>query len=464
MGLLSVFRRPTPQTAPVDNAARDLHILGRQVQGAFIGQGLPVDLELRIQGARTVTVILAPIGFGLAEMAKVQRMEPVIQAALRVSPVRITQEHGRIFVEFPSPRPALIRGTCPEFRRAGLQVGLGLTTRNQVASIDLARDPHVLLVGPTRRGKSTAARSIIWHLIDQAAPSYDSLRVIVVGRPSDWSGLDSATNVWAVVPPTEALAVVRWLWKEVTHRERHGLSQPRIVLMMDDLLSQLVDESDLVAPLAGIASNGGAAGVHLVICSQRLGKRGVGDAAISGNILTRLVVGAADAQEASLFTGRENSGAERLTGDGDVLLVTRRGEERITVGLVTNEDLSALPRWRVPPLPWQPQREPVTPTTAPTVTTVYATPTTPTTPVATPTTALREVISPVVADETPPSPSNVAPVVQRLERREPTPDEYEYIRWAKSQLVSNEATCKALWGYKDGKSLGWLKLALGEGQ
>ena len=462
MGLLSVFRRPTPQTAPVDNAARDLHILGRQVQGAFIGQGLPVDLELRIQGARTVTVILAPIGFGLAEMAKVQRMEPVIQAALRVSPVRVTQEQGRIFVEFPSPRPALIRGTCPEFRRAGLQVGLGLTTRNQVASIDLARDPHVLLVGPTRRGKSTAARSIIWHLIDQATPGYDSLRVIVVGRPSDWSGLDSARNVWAVVPPTEALAVVRWLWKEVTHRERHGLSQPRIVLMMDDLLSQLVDESDLVAPLAGIASNGGAAGVHLVICSQRLGKRGVGDAAISGNILTRLVVGAADAQEASLFTGRENSGAERLTGDGDVLLVTRRGEERITVGLVTNEDLSALPRWRVPPLPWQPQREPVTPTTAPTVTA-------PVTAV----TAERVVNPPAEAENTSlltgdsTSDSGDGVVTDGdgplLPRRPPTPEDAALLRALRQQFGVNE-TLRRAYGGKNQRYAEWLKLALGEGQ
>jgi hypothetical protein len=349
--------------------------------------------------------------------------------------------------------------TGPGLRRAGLEVGIGLTSRNRVATIDLSREPHILMVGPTQSGKSTAARSIIWHLVEQSSSSYETgVRILVVsGRPADWSGLEGASNVWGVVPPEEALALVTWLRREVVHREAHGLRNPPLVLVMDDGVARLDETPELVGPLSVIVSNGAAAGVHLILCTQRLGKRGAGDAVITGNIRTRLVFGTADAQDAAAFTGRSDSGAETLLGQGDALLIAPGRQERVTVGNVTNEDLMLLPRWRVPLAPWRPQR----PTTVYNGAPLQATPTPPTTGVATPTTASTGALEAVTEPNDTSLPTTLS-VVQRLDRREPTPDEYPYIRQVKVQLGSNEAACKALWGYKDGKSLGWLKQALGE--
>ena len=70
--------------------------------------------------------------------------------------------------------------------------------------------------------------------------------------------------------------------------------------------------TDVSNELVELASLGRAAGIHLIVGTQRLGKRGAGDAAVTGNMPTRLVFGTADAQNAAFFSGRADSGAENL--------------------------------------------------------------------------------------------------------------------------------------------------------
>lgn len=450
MSLLPMLRAPTGANSAVQQG---LQVLGRQVQSAFQSQGLPAHLELRIQGPRTVTVVLSPISFNLQDANRVRRMEPVVEHILRLSPVRISHEAGRIYVEVPSPWPVPLAGVGGGFRLAGLQVGLGLTSRNAVAVLDMAQTPHVLMVGPTDAGKSTAARAMVYHLLDQ---SQTSRVMVITRRPGDWSGLAQPTpaaGAWDLVHHDEAEPALAWARQTTLTRERQGIVDPPVFVVVDDLLALLL-QSKVKESLSDIASQGRGGGVHLILCTQRLGQKGAGDAVVTGNIRTRLVFGTADAQDAAMFTGRGDTGAEKLMGRGDCLLITPGSLQRVTVANVTPTDLGRLSRWPTgtPLAPWDPRLSPrpTTPTTAttPNVATVEGGdwgPEADETPLSVP---------PVV----PVAP--VAPVVRRLERRDPTPDEYGYIREVRAQLGNNEATCKALWGYKDGKSLGWLKLAM----
>ena len=67
---------------------------------------------------------------------------------------------------------------------------------------------------------------------------------------------------------------------------------------------------------------------------------------MSGNITARVIFRTVSAQDAALFTGRGDTGAESL-GDqpGDAILITTPGGvQRIAIGLITDHDLASLPQ------------------------------------------------------------------------------------------------------------------------
>lgn len=105
--------------------------------------------------------------------------------------------------------------------------------------------------------------------------------------------------------------MIAWLVDLMHQRTGSGQDTPHLFVFLDDLLN-LLGVVEVTKGLKQLASLGRAAGIHLVIGTQRLGGTGSGGAAVTGNIPTRLVFGTADAQDAALFSGRGDSGAEKL--------------------------------------------------------------------------------------------------------------------------------------------------------
>jgi DNA polymerase III delta prime subunit len=227
-----------------------------------------------------------------------------------------------------------------------------MTSRQRVVGVDLISNPHLLLVGPTNRGKTTAARLIAYHLARQNPPRHVRL-IVSTFKPKDWQAFGGLAHTFAVISdPRESEQMIHYLVEVMHSRAKSGVDTPRLFVFLDDLLNLLgvvhVDEE-----LARLASLGRAAGIHLIVGTQRLGEKGAAGGLVTGNIPTRLVFGTADAQDAALFTGRGGSGAEKLGRyPGDALLVTDGGTQRLAVGYVKDEQLAALKQdaeeWR----PW----------------------------------------------------------------------------------------------------------------
>jgi hypothetical protein len=145
--------------------------------------------------------------------------------------------------------------------------------------------------------------------------------------------------------------MIHYLADLMIARTKSGQLEPRIIVFLDDLLN-LLARVDVAKPLGELASLGRGAGINLVIATQRLGEKGSGGGIVTGNIPTRLVFGAADGQDAAMFTGRGGSGAECLGRyPGDALLVTDGGVQRLAVGYVTATHLTAL---KQDPQEWRP--------------------------------------------------------------------------------------------------------------
>lgn len=305
------------------------------------------------QGPHTLTFAVQLHEPSHANLRRVLTLAPAIEAAIYDEPVRLELRRGVLMVQAPSPVAVQVNGT--RMRGAGLAAPLGVTTLRSVRGVDFAREPHLLIVAPSGRGKTTTARCMAYHLAKQNTP--DKVQIIVsTFKPHDWRAFAALPHTLGViVAPDESAAMLRWLLDVVHERSLTSNDTPHIFMVLDDLLNLLAVQ-DVTNELAQIASLGRAAGVHLVIGTQRLGKRGAGDAAVTGNMTSRIVLGTANANDAAQFTGRGGSGAERLGKyPGDAMLVQDGEAVRLAIGYVSDEQLLTLAPGGAPgkrPAPW----------------------------------------------------------------------------------------------------------------
>ncbi len=403
------------ESIPDSQALRQhMAMMEQAIAGTFVDHSLPVHLLGGVQGPHTLSFGLRLYRPTARNLSKASRLAPAIEAAIGDGPVRIYTERGVVWVEVPSPWPVNVPGS--KLRGKGLAVPLGLTARQAVAGVDFTRDPHLLIVGPTGRGKTTAARSIVYHLARQNSPDRVQF-VLVTFKPGDWQAAGRLSHTLGLVrEPQEAGKMLDWARQEMQRRAAQGVQKPHLFLVLDDLLNllALVKAADA---LAEIASLGRGAGLHLVVGTQRLGKRGAGDAAVTGNMPVRLVFGTADSRDAAAFTGRGGSGAEGLGRyPGDALLVAHGNVQRLAISPVSDRDLVQL---------------------------------------ATGAASHRN-------GHGDPGPG-VGALVAQGGRRALTPEERAYIRAVYERTGGNKTeTCMIVWGYKNGDVWAWLEEALAE--
>ena len=224
----------------------------------------------------------------------------------------------------------------------GFAVPLGMTSRQTMTGVDLMASPHLLLVAPTNRGKTTAARLIAYHLARQNPPRHARF-IVSTFKPRDWQAFGNLAHTFAVISePKESERMIHHLTQVMMKRTKAGETEPHLFVFLDDLLN-LLGVTSVDDQLAQLASLGRGAGIHLIVCTQRLGEKGAAGSLVTGNIPTRLVFGTADAQDSAMFTGRGGSGAEKLGRyPGDALLVTDGGVQRLAVGYIADSHLAAL--------------------------------------------------------------------------------------------------------------------------
>ncbi len=141
--------------------------------------------------------------------------------------------------------------------------------------------------------------------------------------------------------PTAAVERLRWLVAEMERRDQTGENRPALVVAVDELADLLQTGGAAVeAMLTRLAQRGREAGVHLVACTQKPTAALIGGA-MKANFPVRLVGAVASRDEARYATGVTESGAEKLAGKGDFLLVAKGEALRFQAAWVGAEDLTA---------------------------------------------------------------------------------------------------------------------------
>lgn len=213
----------------------------------------------------------------------------------------------------------------------GLPLMLGVTISGEPVVRDLADAPHVLLAGTTGSGKSVCLHSILLSLLLNRSPLELKL-VLVDPKRVELSPYQRLPHLLSpiVTDGVEADRVFKGLVKEMEQRERvlaaRGArewcdlgegSPPRIVLVVEELAALFDQAPESEAPLVQLAQKARAAGIHLVLATQRP------DAAtLSGllraNIPSRIALTVLKAADSRIIL--DEDGAERLLGKGDMLV------------------------------------------------------------------------------------------------------------------------------------------------
>ena len=205
---------------------------------------------------------------------------------------------------------------------------------------DISKLPHMLIAGTTGSGKSVCMNSIIISLLYKASP--DDVKLIMVDPKMVELGVYNSIPhllIPVVTDPKKAAGSLQWAVTEMMRRykamsdagvrdlesynsiidsqEVDGQKLPQVVVIIDELADlMLVAAKEVEESICRIAQMGRAAGIHLIIATQRP-SADVITGLMKANIPSRIAFAVASAMESRIIL--DTQGAEKLVGRGDML-------------------------------------------------------------------------------------------------------------------------------------------------
>ena len=205
---------------------------------------------------------------------------------------------------------------------------------------NIAKLPHMLIAGTTGSGKSVCMNSIIISLLYKASP--DDVKLIMVDPKMVELGIYNGIPhllIPVVTDPKKAAGSLQWAVSEMMRRykamsdagvrdlesynsimaaeEETAKKLPQIVVIIDELADlMLVAAKEVEESICRIAQMGRAAGIHLIIATQRP-SADVITGLMKANIPSRIAFAVASAMESRIIL--DTQGAEKLVGRGDML-------------------------------------------------------------------------------------------------------------------------------------------------
>ena len=282
------------------------------------------------------------------KLSKITNLSDDIALALGASGVRVAPVPNKISVvgiEVPNRTVTAVRIRdvieSREFTRhpssVAFAVGKDIGGNNIVGNI--AKLPHVLIAGTTGSGKSVCTNSLIVSILYKSTP--DEVRFIMVDPKmvelAPYNGIPHLL-IPVVTDPKKAAGALQWAVFEMMKRYKmfsekgvkdlagyNALAEvdedvkklPTVVVVIDELADlMLVAAKEVEESICRVAQMGRAAGMHLVIATQRP-SADVITGLMKANIPSRIAFAVASSMESRIIL--DTTGAEKLVGKGDML-------------------------------------------------------------------------------------------------------------------------------------------------
>ncbi len=330
-------------------SAKDVGVLkanARRLEEVLRSFGVAAEV-VNIEKGPSVTRYELQLASGV-RVTKIMSLQDDIKMHLAAASIRISPVPGKtvIGVEVPNDSVTtvglkeLIK--CDKFQnhksKLAFTVGMDITGNPIVG--DIAKMPHVLIAGATGSGKSVCINSLITSILYKANPNEVKLimvdpKVVELGV---YNGIPHLL-IPVVTDPKKAAGALNWavmemenrykLFAETEVRNIQGYNEyvmqngeedkfmPQIVIIIDELADlMMVASKDVETYIARIAQLARAAGIHLVIATQRPSVNVI-TGIIKANIPSRIAF--AVSSQIDSRTILDVMGAEKLLGKGDML-------------------------------------------------------------------------------------------------------------------------------------------------
>lgn len=281
------------------------------------------------------------------KLSRITNLAGDIALALGVISVRIAPIPDKIStvgIEVPNKivSPVYLRDIIDQakFRNASskLSFALGKDIGGDGIVGNIAKLPHLLIAGTTGSGKSVCMNSLIISLLYKADPN--EVKLIMIDPKMVELGIYNGIPhlyIPVVTDPKKAAGALQWAVVEMLKRYRlfselgvrdigayneHKKAAgeditPRVVIVIDELADLMMAASkEVEESICRLAQMGRAAGVHLVIATQRP-SADVITGLMKANIPSRIAFAVSSAMESRIIL--DQAGAEKLVGMGDML-------------------------------------------------------------------------------------------------------------------------------------------------
>ena len=254
----------------------------------------------------------------------------------------------------------------PDFQesKSKLTFAVGKDIDGHVILGDIAKMPHMIIAGTTGSGKSVCTNSIIMSILFHASP--DEVRLILIDpKVVEFQPYDGIPHLLipVITQPQKAAGALNWAVLEMERRymlcATYGVRDlkgynaiaennpelkklPQIVIIIDEFADLMMSSGkEVEAAVIRIAQKARAAGIHLIIATQRP-TVDVITGLIKSNVPSRIGMSVKSAVDSRTIL--DTAGAETLLGNGDLLFYPNgwREPKRVQGCFVSDQEVEAV--------------------------------------------------------------------------------------------------------------------------
>ncbi len=371
---------------PFEKLAERAQSAAVTLEKTFDEFGLNVKVS-EIDTGPVVTQFELELEAGL-RVSKVVNLQDDLAIALRVPAVRVVSPipgKNTVGVEVPNDRRIMVRmkeliEACQEqTERMKLPLFLGKDVCGHPMAVDLAKMPHLLIAGRTGTGKSVCLNTLILSLLMSRSPN-DVKMLMIDPKMVELSPYMRIPHLMhpVITDMKKAEAVLSWAVDKMEERydllakcgvrhldsfnklgkeralERMGIDpdsdeaddvpdrMPYIVIVADEMADMIMTSGkDVEGHIIRLAQKSRAVGIHLVLATQKP-TVDVITGLIKSNLPARISFQVASKSDSRVVL--DESGAERLLGNGDMLYLApgTSNVSRAQGTFVSDDEMSAI--------------------------------------------------------------------------------------------------------------------------